>query len=106
MPTPPSTTNEPVVVLVLGVATMLPGVNPNQETDPLAVQIYVLYPSATVTIGEPVTDDGAAYAEPYRMTTIPDPPCTLYPPAYPPPGAAPPPPPPVFIPPPAVVALL
>ena len=39
---------------------MTPGTNPTQETVPLAVHIYVLYPPDTVTIGEPVTADGAA----------------------------------------------
>ena len=52
------------MVLVLGVGTMLPVVCPTQETDPELVHIYVLYPPDSVTIGEPVTDVGAAYADP------------------------------------------
>jgi hypothetical protein len=51
IPTPPSTTNEPVVVLVLGV-----GVDEAEGVviDPELVQVYVLYPPATVIVGLPV----------------------------------------------------
>ena len=55
IPTPPSTTIVPVVVLVLGVEADVVKV-----IDPELVQMYVLYPFATLTDGEPVVLAGAA----------------------------------------------
>jgi hypothetical protein len=55
-PTPPSTTNVPVLVLVLGVD------DPAEKViDPELAQIYVLYPFATLTDGVPVVLDAAVY---------------------------------------------
>ena len=55
IPTPPSTTIVPVVVLVLGV-----DVDVGKVIDPELVQIYVLYPFATLTEGVPVVLNAAA----------------------------------------------
>ena len=48
-PTPPWTTSEPVVVLVLGVAVATAKV-----IDPELIQEYILYPPEVVTVGLPV----------------------------------------------------
>ena len=55
IPTPPSTTNVPVDVVVLGVE-----VDDGKVIDPELVQIYVLYPFATLTEGVPVVLSAAA----------------------------------------------
>jgi hypothetical protein len=55
IPTPPSTTIVPVLVLVLGVE-----VEAAKVIEPELVQVYILYPPKVVTVGVPVVLNAAA----------------------------------------------